>query len=292
MKKNLVRKGIILAGGSGTRLYPSTVTVSKQLLPVYDKPMIYYPLTTLMLSDIRDILIISTFEDIKLFKNLLQDGSQWGINLQYEIQKKPEGLAQSLIIAEKFLDGNPSVLILGDNIFYGAQLPELLKNANAKNFGASIFAYRVRDPQRYGVVLFDKKEKVLSIEEKPKNPKSDYAITGLYFYDENASKYAKSLKPSKRGELEITDLNKIYMKKKKLSANILSRGSAWLDTGTHQSLLEASTFVSVFEERQGIKIACPEEIAFNKKWINKNQLIKMAKHIKSEYGSYLRSLIK
>ncbi len=292
MKKSLERRGIILAGGSGTRLYPSTVTISKQLLPVYDKPMIYYPLTTLMLSDIKDILIISTTEDIKLFKNLLKDGSQWGINLQYEIQKKPEGLAQSLIIAEKFLDGNPSVLILGDNIFYGAQLTELLKNANAKTHGASIFAYRVRDPQRYGVVLFNKKEHVLSIEEKPKNPKSDYAITGLYFYDENASKYAKSLKPSKRGELEITDLNKIYMKKKKLSVNILSRGSAWLDTGTHQSLLEASTFVSVFEERQGIKIACPEEIAFNKKWITKNQLIKIAKHIKSEYGSYLKSLTK
>ena len=216
MKRNLLRRGIILAGGSGTRLYPSTVTISKQLLPVYDKPMIYYPLTTLMLSNIKDILIISTAEDIELFKNLLKDGSQWGINLQYEIQKKPEGLAQSLIIAEKFLDGNPSVLILGDNIFYGAQLPKLLKNANAKTHGASIFAYRVRDPQRYGVVLFDKKEKVLSIEEKPKNPKSDYAITGLYFYDENASKYAKSLKPSKRGELEITDLNKIYMKKEKI----------------------------------------------------------------------------
>ncbi|MAV58456.1 MAG: glucose-1-phosphate thymidylyltransferase [Candidatus Marinimicrobia bacterium] len=287
-----MRKGIILAGGSGTRLFPSTKSVSKQLLPVYDKPMIYYPLSTLMLANIKEILIISTPEDINLFQNLLGNGKNLGIKLNYKVQMKPEGLAQALIIAEDFLNGHPSVMILGDNIFYGTDFQSSLNKANRTKTGASIFAYKVKDPHRYGVVTFSKNRKAISIKEKPSKPNSDYAVTGLYFYDKNASKYAKSLKPSKRGELEITDLNTVYMKKNKLSVNIISRGSAWLDTGTHKSLLEASTYVSVLEERQGIKIACPEEIAYNKGWITKNELNKIAKKINNEYGQYLKSLIK
>ncbi len=286
------RKGIILAGGSGSRLYPCTTSVSKQLLPVYDKPMIYYPLTTLMLAEIKDILIICTPQDLELFKQLLGNGKQWGINIEFTIQPKPEGLAQALIIAEDFLDKNPSVLILGDNIFYGSNLQTILSEAGNYTEGASIFAYRVSEPERYGVVQFDKNKNAVSIEEKPSNPLSDYAVTGLYFYDENASEYAHTLRPSSRGELEITDLNKIYMKNNKLKVNILSRGSAWLDTGTHKSLLDASNFVSVLEERQGIKIACPEELALSKKWITKEDIKIISQDMKNEYGQYLLNLIK
>tara|TARA_B110000444_G_scaffold258466_1_gene299490 strand:+ start:827 stop:1696 length:870 start_codon:yes stop_codon:yes gene_type:complete len=285
------RKGIILAGGSGTRLFPSTLTISKQLLPIYDKPMIYYPLTTLMLADIKDILIISTPHDIVLFKNLLNDGSQWGINIDYAIQEKPEGLAQALIISEDYLKGSPSVLILGDNIFYGQDFSNILKDANNNISCTSIFAYRVKDPERYGVVEFDNNYKVISIEEKPEKPKSNYAITGLYFYDENAPKYAKTLKKSHRGELEITDLNKIYLEKNCLNVKIMSRGFAWLDTGTHKSLLDASIYVSVLEERQGIKIACPEEIAFVKSWISKKELQGLFQNMNNEYGEYLKKII-
>tara|TARA_B100000579_G_C22779304_1_gene828390 strand:+ start:403 stop:1269 length:867 start_codon:yes stop_codon:yes gene_type:complete len=286
------RKGIILAGGSGSRLYPCTTSVSKQLLPVYDKPMIYYPLTTLMLAEIKDILIICTPQDLELFKQLLGNGKQWGINIEFTIQPEPEGLAQALIIAEDFLDKNPSVLILGDNIFYGSNLQTILSEAGNYTEGASIFAYRVSEPERYGVVQFDKNKNAVSIEEKPSNPLSDYAVTGLYFYDENASEYAHTLRPSSRGELEITDLNKIYMKNNKLKVNILSRGSAWLDTGTHKSLLDASNFVSVLEERQGIKIACPEELALSKKWITKEDIKIISQDMKNEYGQYLLNLIK
>ena len=289
---NKKRKGIILAGGSGTRLFPSTLSISKQLLPVYDKPMIYYPLTTLMLADIRDILVISTPKDIPLFRELLGDGSQLGLNINYAEQQKPEGLAQSLIIAEEFLDGHPSLLILGDNIFYGQNLSLLLKEADKNDSGSTVFAYLVSDPERYGVVEFNDDHLAVSIEEKPKEPKSRYAVTGLYFYDEYGSSYAKTLNKSDRGELEITDLNKIYLNKNQLKVKIMSRGFAWLDTGTHRSLLEASTFVSVLEERQGIKIACPEEVAFNKNWISKEDLRKMFSKITNEYGNYILKLIK
>jgi glucose-1-phosphate thymidylyltransferase len=287
------RKGIILAGGSGTRLYPVTQTISKQLLPVYDKPMIYYPLTTLMLCGIRDILIISTPEDTPRFESLLGDGSQWGINFQFKVQTSPDGLAQAFILGEEFIGNNPSGLILGDNIFYGHELQELLQSANQRETGATVFAYHVNDPERYGVAEFNKKFEVVSIEEKPLKPKSNYAVTGLYFYDQNVVDFAKSLKPSARGELEITDLNKIYLNNKNLNVEIMNRGYTWLDTGTHDSLLEASQFIATIENRQGLKIACPEEIAFTNGWISSDQLENLASLlIKNQYGQYLMNLLK
>ncbi|MEE2770353.1 MAG: glucose-1-phosphate thymidylyltransferase RfbA [Pseudomonadota bacterium] len=289
----MIRKGIILAGGSGTRLYPATHAISKQLLPIFDKPMVYYPLSTLMLADIRDILLISTQRDLPMFQELLGNGNQWGINIEYEIQPTPDGLAQALIIGEKFLDGSPSTLILGDNIFYGSLLHQKLAHAKLQKDGATIFAYHVQDPERYGVTTFDESANVTSIEEKPKNPKSNYAVTGLYFYDEKAPEYAKQIKPSQRGELEITDLNKIYLEKGQLKLETMGRGFAWLDTGTHGSLVEANQFVQTIENRQGQKIACLEEIAFNKKWINTDDLFSLAKPLlKNAYGKYLMQLIK
>ena len=291
-QKQINRKGIILAGGKGTRLYPITNVVSKQLLPIYDKPMIYYPLSTLMLSGIRDILIITNEKDKVLFESLLGDGEELGISIHYKIQKDPEGIAQAFLIADDFIKDNPVTLILGDNIFYGKGLVNLLENSNKKHCGASIFAYPVKDPGRYGVVEFNKNFKVLSIEEKPKFPKSNFAITGIYYYDNTVLEKAKSIKPSKRGELEISDINNLYLKEDTLNVEIFGRGMAWLDTGTFDSLNEASIFIKTLENRQGLKISCPEEVAWRKGWINDEDLIRLSRSLeKSGYGKYLISLL-
>lgn len=290
---NTSRKGLILAGGSGTRLYPVTQAVSKQLMPVYDKPMVYYPLTTLMLSGIRDVLLISTPHDTPRFAELLGDGSQWGMNIQYVVQPSPDGLAQAFIIGKDFIKNDPSALVLGDNIFYGHDLVRKLQTANAQVDNATVFAYHVPDPERYGVVEFDRDMRALSIEEKPKHPKSNYAVTGLYFYDKQVCDIASEIKPSARGELEITDVNQRYLDMGQLNVEIMGRGFAWLDTGTHDSLLEAASFIATLQKRQGLQVACPEEIAFGLKWIDAAQVQKLAQPlIKSHYGQYLMNLIK
>jgi glucose-1-phosphate thymidylyltransferase len=288
MSNAMQRKGIILAGGSGTRLHPATLAISKQLLPVFDKPMIYYPLSTLMLGGIRDILIISTPQDTPRFQQLLGDGARWGLNLSYAVQESPDGLAQAFIIGEDFIGNSPSALVLGDNLFYGHDFNQLLERADARTDCASVFAYHVQDPERYGVVEFNDDGKAISLEEKPAKPRSNYAVTGLYFYDENVAKMARTLKPSPRGELEITDLNRMYMDIGKLDVEIMGRGYAWLDTGTHESLLDAGQFIATIEQRQGLKVACPEEIAYRKGWINAAQLEELAAPLrKNGYGQYL-----
>ncbi|QDC99142.1 glucose-1-phosphate thymidylyltransferase RfbA [Candidatus Methylopumilus universalis] len=286
------RKGLILAGGSGTRLYPVTQAISKQLLPVYDKPMIYYSLTTLMLAGIRDILLISAPEDTLRFEALLKDGSQWGIDIHYCVQNSPDGLAQAFLLGESFIGNHHSTLVLGDNIFYGHDFNQLLLNAKNREEGATIFTYHVNDPERYGVAEFDEKNKVVSLEEKPSQPKSNYAVTGLYFYDQDVVKMAKSLKPSKRNELEITDLNRLYLDQNQLHVEVMGRGYAWLDTGTHESLLEASHFIATLENRQGLKVACPEEIAYRQNWITANELEALAAPLlKNGYGQYLKRIL-
>ncbi|HET9644545.1 MAG TPA: glucose-1-phosphate thymidylyltransferase RfbA [Burkholderiaceae bacterium] len=286
------RKGIILAGGSGTRLHPATLALSKQLLPVYDKPMVYYPLSTLMLAGMRDVLVISTPQDTPRFEALLGDGSRWGVNLSYRVQPSPDGLAQAFIIGREFIGGHPSALVLGDNIFYGHDFQRLLHSATGRTRGATVFAYHVHDPERYGVVEFDADQRAISIEEKPRQPKSNYAVTGLYFYDEQVCDIAASIRPSARGELEITDVNACYLEQQQLDVEIMGRGYAWLDTGTHDSLLEAGQFIATLEKRQGLKVACPEEIAFRNGWIDAGQLERLAAPmLKNGYGQYLMKLL-